>query len=133
MRGSTAGLAADETRRKDEAKNSYHNFLLHILDVVFTSFVSGPLVVSYWRGTWNLSSEYLFPYDKLHSAFASLVIGVMGHLIFTIFQSTFKTLFNPAEHRLTFYVGSRLYTSIFAVICVNTWRGGWQVKVNSIS
>jgi Fuseless len=134
MRGSNAGLAADGALRKEcETKSSYHSFLLHILDTIFTSFVCGPLVVGYWRGTWNLSAEYLFPHDKLHSAFTSLAIGVMGHLIFTIFQSTFKSLFNPAEHRLTFYVGSRLYTSIFAVICVNTWRGGWQVKVAFIS
>lgn len=126
MRGSNAGLASGGFQR-ERGKMKYHNYLLHVLDTIFTSFVIGPLVVSYWRGTWNLSAEYLFPHDKLHSSVASLVIGILGHLVFTIFQGTFKGLFNPNEHRLTFYIGSRLYTSIFAVICVNTWRGGWMV------
>jgi hypothetical protein len=128
MRGSTAGLATEGIEIK-HGKIKYHNYLLHILDIFFTSFVCGPLVVGYWRGTWNLSAEYLYPHDKLHSAFASLIIGILGHLVFTIFQGTFKGLFDPNQHRLAFYIGSRLYTSIFAVICVNTWRGGWMVNL----
>jgi hypothetical protein len=127
MRGSNAGLAT-EGFKIQRGKMKYHNHLLHILDVFFTSFAIGPLVVGYWRGTWNLSAEYLYPHDKIHSAFASLAIGILGHLVFTIFQGTFKDLFDPNQHRLTFYIGSRLYTSIFAVICVNTWRGGWMVN-----
>ena len=132
MRGSTAGLSdGDFAMATRTTKNAYHSLLLHLVDMSFTSLVCGPLVVSYWRGTWNLSSEYLYPHDKLHSSIASLVIGIIGHLVFTIFQGTFKGLFDPNEHRLTFYIGSRLYTSIFAIICVNTWKGGWQVNVNS--
>lgn len=133
MRGSTAGIADGEFQMERRSKNTYHSLLLHLVDLSFTSFISGPLVVGYWRGTWNLSSEYLFPQNKLHSLIASLVLGIIGHLVFTIFQDTFKGLFDPNEHRLSFYIGSRLYTSIFAIICVNTWRGGWQVKVNLIS
>lgn len=131
MRGSTAGLT--DGVQFNSGKMTYHNFILQSLDTFFASFVIGPLVVTYWRGTWNLSNEFLLPNDKLHSAFASLVIGIIGHLIFTTFQTFFKALFNPNEHRLTFYIGSRLYTSIFGIICVNTWRGGWQVKAQYIS
>lgn len=128
MRGSNAGLAT-ELHQNVRGKIKYHKYLLHILDTIFASFIIGPLVVSYWRGTWNLSARYLFPHDLLHSSFSSLIIGILGHLVFTIFQDTFKGLFNPNKHRLTFYIGSRLYTSIFAIICVNTWRGGWMVKI----
>lgn len=130
MRGSTAGIADGELQM-ERSKNTYHNLLLNLLDISFTSFVCGPLVVSYWRGTWNLSAEYLYHHDINKSSIASLVIGIIGHLVFTIFQDTFKGLFDPNDHRLTFYLGSRLYTSIFAIICVNTWRGGWQVKLLS--
>lgn len=126
MRGSTAGLADGTDPYYN--KMTYHSAFLQVLDTFFASFVIGPLVVTYWRGTWNLSDKFLLPHDKLHSSFASLVIGIIGHLIFTTFQGFFKNLFDPNEHRLTFYLGSRLYTSIFAIICVNTWRGGWQVK-----
>lgn len=128
MRGSTAGLSdGDIQMEQRRSKSPYHSLLLHLIDISFTSFVSAPLVVGYWRGTWNLSSEYIYPHNKLYSSIASLIIGIIGHLVFTIFQGTFKALFDPNEHRLTFYIGSRLYSSIFAIICVNTWRGGWQV------
>lgn len=126
MRGSTAGLADGTDPYYN--KMTYHSAFLQVLDTFFASFVIGPLVVTYWRGTWNLSDKFLLPHDKLHSSFASLVIGIIGHLIFTTFQGFFKNHFDPNEHRLTFYLGSRLYTSIFGIICVNTWRGGWQVK-----
>lgn len=126
MRGSNAGLPIGGFSNPG-GKVRYYKYLLHTLDTFFASLVIGPLVVGYWRGTWNLSAEYFFPHNKLQSAFASLTMGILGHLLFTIFQDTFKGLFNPNQHRLSFYIGSRLYTSIFAIICVNTWRGGWMV------
>jgi hypothetical protein len=127
MRGSTAGISDGEIFHS--GKMTLHSLFLQLLDTLFASFIVGPLVITYWRGTWNLSNTFLLPHDKLHSCFASLVIGIIGHLIFTTFQDFFKSIFNPNEHRLLFYIGSRLYTSIFAVICVNTWRGGWQVRL----
>ncbi len=126
MRGSNAGFQHEKKRRKS------HEFLLHLLDILFTSFVVAPLVVSYWRGTWNLSCAYIYPHDNFHSSLAGLAIGIVGHLVFTIFQGTFKNLFDPNEHRLTFYIASRLYTGVFGIVCVNTWRGGWQVKMIKI-
>lgn len=106
---------------------TFHDLLLEKLDSLFSALIVAPLVVSYWRGTWNLSDVYLFPDNKIHSAVASLIIGIVGHLVFTILQGWFRGLFNPNRHRLTFYCGSRLYTSIFGVVCVNCWRGGWQL------
>jgi len=47
--------------------------------------------------------------------------------VFTLGQGTLRKTFNPDQHRLTFYCGSRLYTSIFGIVCVNCWRGGWQL------
>lgn len=125
MRGSNAGLADGGLVVKDSV--SCHSVVLDWLDSLFSSFVVAPLVVSYWRGTWNLADKYLCPQNKIQSAVASLIIGIIGHLVFTIFQGFFRNHFNPNQHRLTFYCGSRLYTSIFGVVCVNCWRGGWQL------
>lgn len=106
---------------------TYHSVVLEVIDSFYSSLVVAPLVVSYWRGTWNLSDVYLIPNNKIHSAVASLIIGIVGHLVFTIGQGSFRGHFDPNRHRLTFYCGSRLYTSIYGVICVNCWRGGWQL------
>lgn len=106
---------------------TYHSVVLEILDSFYSSFVVAPLVVSYWRGTWNLSDTYLMKHSKIESSVASLVIGIVGHLVFTIWQGSLRNHFDPNRHRLTFYCGSRLYTSIFGIVCVNCWRGGWQL------
>lgn len=124
MRGSTAGLAGG---LKGLSRMSFYNGFLQVLDTFFSALIVGPLVVTYWRGTWNLMGHYLFPGKPINSALASLAIGIIGHIIFTIFQEFFRRYFNPDKHRLTFYCGSRLYTSIFAIVCVNGWRGGWQL------
>jgi hypothetical protein len=124
MRGSDAGIAHGGL---DKHKMSTHSVVLELLDTGFSSFVVAPLVVSYWRGTWNLADTYLIPSDQVQSKVASLIIGIVGHLVFTIGQEWFRNNFTPDRHRLTFYVVSRVYTSIFGIVCVNCWRGGWQL------
>lgn len=125
MRGSTAGLG--DGGLVAMTKITYHSIVLEIIDSLFSSFVVAPLVVSYWRGTWNLTDTYLFPGKKIQSSVASLIIGIVGHLVFTIWQGTFRGHFDPDRRRLTFYCSSRLYTFIYGIICVNCWRGGWQL------
>lgn len=122
MRTSDAGLADNNSIRMH-----IHSVMLQVLDTLYSSLVVAPLVVSYWRGTWNLSEVYLYPFNKIQSQVASLIIGILGHLVFTIFQGSFRSRFSPHQHRLIFYCGSRLYTSIFGIVCVNCWRGGWQL------
>lgn len=127
MRGSTAGITDGGYSGVRTGRTSSYSALLEVLDSIFSCFVVAPLVISYWRGTWNLAEVYLFPGNKIKSSVASLIIGIVGHLVFTIGQGFLRDKFNPNRHRLTFYCASRLYTSIFGVICVNCWRGGWQL------
>jgi hypothetical protein len=110
-----------------QRKMTYHSVLLELLDTLYSSFVVCPLVIAYWRGTWNLSDLYLYPNNKIQSSFASLLLGIVGHLVFTIWQGSFEKFLNPDRHRLIFYIASRLYTAIYGIICVNCWRGGWQL------
>lgn len=126
MRLSDAGLA-DQQLIIPKKTMTLHSVLLTWLDAFFSSFVVAPLVVSYWRGTWNLAAVYLFPDELIKSSVASLIIGIIGHLVFTIWQGSFRGHFNPDRRRLTFYCCSRIYTGIYGVVCVNCWRGGWQL------
>lgn len=127
MRGSTAGIAESGYSAVGTGRTSSYSTVLELLDSIYSCFVVAPLVISYWRGTWNLAEVYLFPGNRIKSSVASLIIGIVGHLVFTIGQGFLRGKFNPNRHRLTFYCASRLYTSIFGVICVNCWRGGWQL------
>lgn len=125
MRKSIVVLSENEIFFKQ--KMTYHSVLLEFLDTLYSSFVVAPLVVAYWRGVWNLSEIYLYPNNKIQSLFTSLLLGIVGHLVFTIWQGTFEKFLDPDRHRLLYYLGSRTYTAIYGIVCVNCWRGGWQL------
>ncbi|KAJ3622343.1 hypothetical protein MTP99_002858 [Tenebrio molitor] len=123
MRGSTAGLP-DTLKAQHNA--SYYA-LLSFLDAIFSSIIIAPLVVGYWRGVWELMAIYVYPEDVLLSSCISTAIGIVGHLIFTLSQHTFERYLHPDRSRILYYVMSRVYTVCFAFVCVNGWRGPWQL------
>lgn len=123
MRGSTAGLAEGAIATPD----TVHAAFLVFLDVMFSSLIAAPVVIAYWRGTWNLMTIILFPDDTLMSAINSMLIGTFGHFIFYYYQGNFSKSFHPDKHRITYMIISRMYTAIYGVVCVNGWRGGWNL------
>ncbi|XP_038113783.1 uncharacterized protein LOC6041637 [Culex quinquefasciatus] len=124
MRGSIVGIEDGLTSPKP---GSWHGMFLELLDNLYAACVIGPLVVGYWRGTWNLMGEYIYPSDLPTSLMISLALGVFGHLVFNIFQGPLRSHLNADKHRLVYYIASRLYTEIYGTVCVNTWRGGWEI------
>uniref|UniRef100_A0A182NTS8 Uncharacterized protein n=1 Tax=Anopheles dirus TaxID=7168 RepID=A0A182NTS8_9DIPT len=125
MRGSIAGI--EDGIDGTQFRPSYHGLVLELLDYAYASLVVAPLVVCYWRGTWNLMGEYIYPSDQTTSLIVSLAIGIVGHIVFNLFQSTLRQYLNADKHRIAYYVGSRAYTVIYGAVCVNGWRGGWQL------
>lgn len=123
MRGSTAGLHETIVLPSRNA----HAILLEVIDIFISSFIVSPLVVGYWRGTWNLMNHILYPDDLLYSSLMSCLIGALGHLIFVYFKDQLKNIFDPNKRRLTYFFGSRLYTVTFGIVCVNGWRGVWSL------
>lgn len=121
MRGSTAGIT-DGLQGQSKA----HYLLLSILDVLIGTLVITPLVIAYWRGTWGLFDTYVFPDYPLASALTSVGIGFGILFVFNLFQKKIKDTLNPDIHRLVFYLLSRLYTKLFSIACVNSWRGIWR-------
>lgn len=123
MRGSTAGLAEGVITSPD----TVHAAFLVFLDIMFSSLIAAPVIVAYWRGTWNLMSYVLFPEDMFWSAIGSCVLGTVGHFIFFLYQTKFSKKFHPDKHRITFMLFSRIYTAVYGIVCVNGWRGGWTL------
>ncbi|XP_055836649.1 uncharacterized protein LOC129905230 isoform X2 [Episyrphus balteatus] len=111
----------------ETSSNDKYLLLLKLIDIAISSVVIAPCVIAYWRGTWELMELILLPQYNGTSALISYVIGCFGHIIFTICQNSFKNSFDPEKKRLTYYLGSRGYTAIFGVICVNMWRGAWNI------
>lgn len=125
MRGSTAGLAEGTIVTPD----TVHAAFLVFLDVMFSSVIAAPVVIAYWRGTWNLMSLVLFPSPnhQLMSAISSMLIGTIGHFVFYYYQGKFSKSFHPDKHRITYMIFSRMYTAVYGIVCVNGWRGGWTL------
>ncbi|XP_046609675.1 uncharacterized protein LOC124300069 isoform X2 [Neodiprion virginianus] len=121
LRGASVTGALD-----NPSSRSVHYTILAVLDTVFSGCVAAPMVVGYWRGTWGLSDFYIYPEDEILSCIASIVIGFSGLFIFSVSQNFLDELFHPDKHRLSYYIGSRLYTAVFGFCCVNVWRGAWQ-------
>lgn len=115
-------LVGTEKNKKTTRNKSYK-----IFDQIFSVVILAPAVVGYWRGTCNLLDIFLYPQNELISSWISYIIGISGHLFFTIFQKQLKNVFNPKKGRIRYYIGSRLYTIVFAFVCVNSFRGVWQL------
>ncbi|XP_059476124.1 uncharacterized protein LOC132197087 isoform X2 [Neocloeon triangulifer] len=96
-----------------------------VLDVLFSCLVVGPAVVGYWRGTWALAEHYIVPQDPTLSAWISLCIGCVSHLVFNFVQGPLQR--HVAKWNcVAWLLVSRLYTAFFSFACVNCWRGVWQ-------
>lgn len=122
MRGSTAGITDGGYFK---APNRPYKRYLTFLDYLVSSLIVAPLVVGYWKSTWQLVTIYIYPNSYLYTGIVSSVIGLGGQLCFTHFQETFRRNFHPSKNRVTYYVFSRFYTYVYGFVCVNNWRGIW--------
>ncbi|EFN66867.1 hypothetical protein EAG_04771 [Camponotus floridanus] len=120
LRAASAGMTGGLDRR---SSNRLHYAILTILDTIFSALMIAPAVVGYWRGTWELSDFYVYPNEPVLSTFASIAIGFTGLFVFNVLQHSLVDILHPDKHRLSYYLGSRLYTSVFGLCCVNAWRG----------
>lgn len=130
MRGSTAGLADCMLRGTG---NSVYTSCLYFLDMLISSFVISPLVVGYWRGTWNMTSLLVYPNDPKLAGFLLTTLGLFGQFMWNYLQGPMKGTFSPNRHRLVYYMVSRLYTYIFGFCCIFTWAGLWLLIAEYIT
>jgi len=122
MRGSTAGLPDTF-----QGSGTTYYTLITVMDLLFSALVVCPCVVAYWRSVWTLMDVYVVPDNILISATISTIIGIGGHLFFILFQKVLDRNFHPDKNRIMFYIVSRFYTMCFGFVCVNGWRGPWEL------
>jgi len=59
---------------------------LFVVDNLLSAVLIGPLVVFYWRGTWELLNVYLFPRNQAASGWTCSAIGTVGLLCLVYLQ-----------------------------------------------
>ncbi|KAK9890735.1 hypothetical protein WA026_012083 [Henosepilachna vigintioctopunctata] len=122
MRGSVADAA-----QVFQEKNEVYRIFLAVLDFIFSAFVITPAVVGCWRSQWELMSIYCYPNDRVLSAAISTAIGFIGNLILNISQKRLDAMFHPDMNRVLYYIVSRTYSMFYAFVCVNWFKGVWQL------
>ena len=88
--------------------------VLASFDVLISMCVVAPLVVGYWRGTWDLLNMYLYPGPSSPtslSCWLSVIIGFATLLVATWFQQELHD-YIIKQNCCVFFMLSRLYTVI---------------------
>ncbi|XP_044754905.1 uncharacterized protein LOC123313879 isoform X2 [Coccinella septempunctata] len=122
MRGSIV-----EATQVFQEKDKIYEFFLAVLDFLFSTLVITPCVVGCWRSQWELMDFFCYPDDQALSASISTGIGLCGNLFLNFIQRSMDETFHPDNNRVLYYIVSRTYSIFYAFVCVNWFRGVWQL------
>lgn len=103
------------------------NLFLEAFDKFFSLVILPPFIIGYWRGTYNLLNIYIYTNNLEIRSWFFLIIGIFGNFILTFYQRQIKSLLNPEINQLRYLIGSRIYTIISSIICVNAFRSIWHL------
>jgi len=103
---------------------SWRVFLLFLIDNLLSAVVIGPLVVFYWRGTWELLDVYLFPDDKVASGWTCATVGNVG-LICLVYLQKPLAKWVRVDNPLHWTLGYHMYMYVLGGLNVCHWRGVW--------
>lgn len=102
---------------------------LNFIDCVLSLFVVTPLVVAFWRGTWDFLDQNIEIFPNWHT----FLFGSMLHVFFTLLRETLHSEFaipdkgDTVARKIRRFFVTKLYTYAFGVACIMQWRGGWGV------
>jgi len=97
---------------------------LFVVDNLLSAVVIGPLVVFYWRGTWELLNVYLFPDDQAASGWTCSAVGNVGLLCVVYLQKPLARWLR-VDSPLHWVLGYHVYTYVLGALNVCQWRGVW--------
>ncbi|OQV25396.1 hypothetical protein BV898_01075 [Hypsibius exemplaris] len=104
-----------------------------VLDALLTVCCIAPLVVSYWRGTFQLLDLYILPQDppsvisSVPSIALSAVIALVGGLFFIYVQDVAKAWVHSVRSPISELMLKRIYCYVFGLVIVNHWRAVWAL------
>lgn len=110
----------------EDSKSYSYSRIIHILDTSFSCLIVAPVTIWYWRATWELSA-YLLQSTSRFSPFISFFGGLAVFITLILTQNNLASYLDPNKRRITYLILSRVYTELFAVTCINMWRGAWAI------
>ena len=100
--------------RDQRRRNLFGHPLAAVGDTILSMCFVAPLVVGYWRGTWDLIDVYLYPNDTALSCWISLAFGCSALCLATWLQNGLQTII-VQQSGCIFFVLSRLYTVTYCL------------------
>jgi Fuseless len=98
-------------------------WLVQVLDALMSILILAPLVVAYWRGTFNLLEIYLLPQYPLISIGVSFEIALVGGVLFIYIQDVLRDYIHNVRSPISELMLKRVYCYVFGLVVVNHWRG----------
>lgn len=124
----------DEEKQVEDKKNSLKvvkKRTLNWVDSVIAVFLIGPLVVGFWRGTWNLMGIYEQNHPNALPKWESFFFSVLLLFSFSLLRDAFIDYFKKKKETLLWRVFShvlrKLYTYVFAITCIMHWHSTWEI------
>jgi len=114
--------------------------LLSLADFLWSSMVVAPLVILYWRGSWDLLDDLVFPFpkegsikleDSPHPAIRKQLSGLVCYLVGLLVRISLDlSKFHIGEflHTKSKYIRltcSWIFNAVYALAGVSFWRGVW--------
>eukprot|EP00092_Neocalanus_flemingeri_P000045 GFUD01000046.1.p1 GENE.GFUD01000046.1~~GFUD01000046.1.p1 ORF type:complete len:384 (+),score=70.50 GFUD01000046.1:82-1233(+) len=102
-----------------------------VADLLWSCLVVAPLVVIYWRGTWDLLEDLIVPPASLHPALRRQMSGLIcyaaGMVVRIMLDSSKFHIgkFLSARSNSVQIFGTWLFNATFALAGVSFWRGVW--------
>lgn len=108
-----------------------------LLNLLWSFCIIGPMIVLFWRGTWDILDQLLFPESadldaasndsrKEQSGLVSFLLGAAIRIVMDLSKFHLGE-FLHAKPGLVRSVGGLLYTLVYAVAGVSFWRGTWYL------
>lgn len=118
---------ATKSNESESYNNSidYYKCLITVIDTTFSMMIVAPITIFYWRSTWDLSIFLLS--ETKWSPFISLFAGIVVMYMLYLSQNQLNYHLDPGRRQFSFLVFSRIYSKVFAVFCINMWRGVWAI------
>lgn len=100
------------------------SYLWLAIDNIFATFVIGPLVVFYWRGTWTLLDIHLYPEEEWKSAWICVAIGNGGLFMTALLQEPLAKYLKK-DNWVVWITAYHIYSYVVCFFSVCHWRGIW--------
>jgi len=116
--------------------------LLSLADLLWSALVVAPLVVLFWRGTWDVLDLVIYPPNtggdaaenlsrRQLSGLVSYLLGLFSRIFLDLIKFHLKEFLNRRP-TLMQTLGGLVYRGIYAFSGVAFWRGIWDLMIEDV-